>query len=507
MIRLLRYWLLLTAFIPVLSGAQIERNVRGEAGNTRLNAADSLFLENRIGEADHALDSLVSLQPENAMLHYNKGLTTRLLDRGSGLRHFRRSFQLSMDPPGHIHWMYGVALTDEDSLEAGEDHLRQAIRLRKDFYEASVSLGRNLRLQRRSEEAIDAIHRAFGQERNYVLAYTELAAAYRDIGQHRDAFEALRDGYRRFPYEQILVELVRMHDALSDADSVFVYGEEYLRMYPKGPHVHEVVGTLNRKAGHEQYHVPDEYRDIAFAGHVVHPDPAEVLPVGRRLHYKVKYGFITLGTLVIDVLNGEYNGEPTWRVQYTVRSNPTLPFVDIHDVFRVHLSHDISRTVHYEAIYDEEDYNAVTVYDSDQDTGWFYDRTVEGDGSWYYIEHPLPPNAYDSSSMMWYAQKLVIWGSDGVATNEISSGFERTIIDVNGSGGRQAFGEEEYNTIYVDGIMRYAGVAGLTGDYEGWFMADAPYWPLRAKFKIFLGSISIVYNYQEPTPLPEGPDW
>ncbi len=505
----IRFWTCFVAAMVLCVGcthAQIERNLRHTSGEGRLSRADSLFLMNEIDSATLALDSDLAVDPGNPYLFYNRGLAARLRLEGNGLRYFTRAYELGMQSE-HLCNMLGMALTERGRFTEGEAYYREAIDINRNFYEASVALGHNLRLQGRGEEAVEAIEGAFGQDRNYVYAYTELAEACLSVADTNRALEVLTTGYERFPFEPVSIALLRLQTELHNTDAAIQVAEEYIVRYPFGLNMPEVLALFAELDPNRELPTEFCYSNTAYPDSVEPVDPATVLPLGRRLTYEVKYGFIRLGTLQIDMQHGTFKGHPCFRAQYITTSNPTLPFVSIVDTFMAVIDREMTHTVHFQAMYHERNYNAYTVYDTDYSTGIFMDRTVYGDGTWYYIEHPLPPNTFDASSMIWFAQQLVIAGVSGIATNEISSSFEKTIINVNGPDDQVRAAGERWDTIHVDGIMRYSGVAGLTGRYQGWFMEDPPYWPVIAKFQIFLGSITLRYAGEEPIPVDLSEGW
>ena len=44
---------------------------------------------------------------------------------------------------------------------------------------------------------------------------------------------------------------------------------------------------------------------------------------------------------------------------------------------------------------------------------------------------------------------------------------------------------------YVDGKMKFVGIAGVKEDFKGWFSQDGQSVPLHAKMKAFVGSVRL----------------
>ncbi|MBD3166144.1 DUF3108 domain-containing protein [bacterium] len=506
--RRLRTLSLLTVTLLVASFAvsQVQRSVRGTDGPTVLSRSDSLYHQARHMDAVHALDEEIAEHPEDPILLFNRGVAAQLAGQGGDRIWFERS--LVFDPEAaHTRWKLGEALTREGNLDSGEVHLAKAVQIDPAYFEARVALGRNLRLQGRVDEAIRVIEQTITPKRTYPYSYIELAACHFQENRLRTAADILEEGRDRFPYEQVLIELIRMYGVLEDSAGLHDVGEQYLTFYPIGPNREEVLQILDAKIPSVPFDADTVYKNIAYPDDYEVYDPAEILPVNKRLHYDVRYSLLKLGDLTVDVREGIYKGKPSWRIQYIARTAPGLPFITVNDTFRAYVHHDIRHTQWLEMRYREKDYTSHTVYDADYQTGWFSERTIEGDGHWYYIEHPIPPNTFDATSMLWYSQQLVVQETGGVSTNEISGGFEHTIINYKGPDGSKSFGDETYDVVHVDGMLKYSGMVGLTGDYKGWFMQDSPFWPLVGKFKIFLGSITIRYDHAGDTPMPAGPSF
>ena len=46
-------------------------------------------------------------------------------------------------------------------------------------------------------------------------------------------------------------------------------------------------------------------------------------------------------------------------------------------------------------------------------------------------------------------------------------------------------------TIRVEGTFHIKGIAGVTGDYKGWFTLDERRVPLKALMKVFIGNVVV----------------
>jgi len=496
---------LLSGFLWTTPGySQLSRVRSTGDGHYLPDRADSLFLQGRIEEAFQEYARLKlpdSLLSPSAM--HNRGLLERLTGRGSGLVWFRKAYDLN--PSGyHVPYALGTALTDEGLLIEGERYLNIAVKLDHEYYESSVELGRNLRLQQRYEEALRAIRKAFGRDRTYVPAYIEQARTLIAMRRNEEAREVLLAGYRKFPYAIILLELTELEIDLGHVDEALKYAREFLTQYPKHEERDRMLSLVQQWQPDALASFPDQYVSTHLDYGKPWFPPERVLPAGLQLNYNVRWGILPIGRLQIDVIEGEFQGEPAWEARYIASSLPGLPFITIADTFYAWIDRDLRHVPLLEMRYNEMGYEAIKTYRSDYETGWFHEYSRLGNGYWEHTSHPLPPHVFDASSQLWVAQQFVLMRRGGNAIVELSGGFEKTVINYRGAGPLTRVDGERVETIALDGIMRYAGIAGMTGDFQGLYTADERAWPILAKFKIFLGWVTIEYQSQRPSELTPG---
>ena len=74
--------------------------------------------------------------------------------------------------------------------------------------------------------------------------------------------------------------------------------------------------------------------------------------------------------------------------------------------------------------------------------------------------------------------------------------MEDTVSTVINFGGRKeatSIDASSYpvKTVYFSGDANWTGVYGLSGRYEGWFADDESRIPIKAKMKVYVGSVTI----------------
>ncbi len=482
--------LLVLLFITValfITGQAFERKVKGKGGKLLLSQADSLFLAGDYKKAAEVISENISISPDSAVLYFNLGLLEQA-QGNDGSEHLERSLLINPDKAEINYWM-GKLLSESGQLEEGAEYLINSVKQGKKYYEAEYELGKNLLEQGKLEQAEKYLRDALVHGSNKpetVIEFARLKIAQGDTAQ---AKEILLKSYQRFPYEEIYPELIH-HYKMDSSDSSAILGHEYLKLYRNGFH-REIIQSMVDSLSYEDPVENNNFQDSVYNENLALVDPAEVLWVGKRFYYKVKYSFIKLGTLEIDVHEGDWHGQPTWMIQYVARSAKGVPFVTINDTFKVHMARDISGSIWIEMNYYEKDYSGREVHYFDHQNGFLEIREMDADRYYKLTRLALPSNAFDPFSMIWYAQQLVLSRQSGTVFTSIGGGYEKTHINLVGPDKELKLAGKRWNTIKIDGILRYSGIVGLTGDYIGWFSADDMGWPLLAKFKIFLGHVKL----------------
>jgi len=474
----------------ILHAQTLKRHIIGSGGTLNLSAADSLFMRGKYQEVEKYLDWQINNDPENPVLLFNKGLFSDIFRRGDELEWLVKAYKYAPDSP-YINYYLGRAYATQNNLNQAIIHLEKAVAKEKDYYQAEVELGRTLRLLGQIDKAIPHLEHSIEQGRNYPYAYIELANALRTAGDQEQALSILQEGCERFPFEQLLYEIIQFFLHSATPDSAIVYAEKYLEFYPKGPRLGRITKLLQDSNPTIMTNNNQEYPDLLSPQVGKTFSPVRVLPIGQRTTYQAKWGFLNLGNFEIDVMEGEWHGKPSWRIQYIVRTNPALPFISVVDTLRAHISRDIRNSYCLELRYFEKNYVACERFEFDYDSGYMVVKEVQGDGHWLYEKHPLPPNVFDALSMTWIAQQCIIAGKSAVFHTGISAGYELTRFDVLDKDKNLKLAGKTWTTIKADGKMNYAGIVGLTGEYVAWFSDDGKGLPLMAKFKIFIGHVTL----------------
>ena len=215
--------------------------------------------------------------------------------------------------------------------------------------------------------------------------------------------------------------------------------------------------------------------------------------VGEELVYKVKWAFVRLGTLktvISDTLT--MDNERVYHVRVFVDSNPTLFFVNHHAVYETYFNDDLKvflfrcnekiDGVTYEARY-RFDYSDslvhVTMTNKEDPTKRIKRIT------------PFHYRLLDGTSLLYYARKNVCHSKTDTIHYIAEGKDELSILRFMGPKGTVKIKalKKPSAACYLEGNALGGGIAGLHGEFKGWFAHDEQAPPLKAKMKVFIGSV------------------
>jgi len=217
--------------------------------------------------------------------------------------------------------------------------------------------------------------------------------------------------------------------------------------------------------------------------------------IGEELTYRVKWSFLRLGTLKLQICDSlVIDGTFVYHVKLYIDSNPLLFFVNMHNVynsyldenFQLHLfnSEEKIDNVTYKAEY-RIDYidSLIHINMTDiKDTSKTIKKSV-----------PFRDTILDGTSLVYYARKNAV----STKTDTVIAFFEseqgEVAINFKGKMGKITISalDSSVESYYVDGRMNTLGIAGVTGPFKGWFAVDEQRIPLKAELKVFIGSVKL----------------
>lgn len=216
---------------------------------------------------------------------------------------------------------------------------------------------------------------------------------------------------------------------------------------------------------------------------------------GEEMLYRVSYLNITLGT-IRTVTEGytTRNGERVAKVKVFIKSSPSIPFVSLNSIYESWMDTSITFSRHFTANTEVDDgkwefdqyvldYNARSLMMEK-----FRDKQKVGSKSF-----TIAKKYNDGSSILYAARSLVSAKKTFRLPTLIMDDTVNTVVNCRGTKGSVEIDAVKYpvKTLYLDGVANWTGIYGLSGNFEGWFSDDAARVPIKAKMKVYVGSVSI----------------
>ncbi len=217
--------------------------------------------------------------------------------------------------------------------------------------------------------------------------------------------------------------------------------------------------------------------------------------LGEELTYRVKWSFIRLGTLRLQLRDTlTINNQFVYHIQLRIDSNPVLFFVNIHNVYNSYLDDKYRLYLfHSKEKIDGIEYLAEYKFDYQNNRVYMKYTSMDDPNKVIIRDEPINETILDGSGLIYYTRSHL----DSVHTDTVTSFFEgrRGKVRINFYGITDPVKINAYNrklpAFYVDGNVGMKAVAGLTGPFKGWFAVDAQRPPLKAELKVFIGHVSL----------------
>lgn len=226
-------------------------------------------------------------------------------------------------------------------------------------------------------------------------------------------------------------------------------------------------------------------------------EPKLKLKVGEQLIYKVKYTFLTLGSLKFEILGRDTIDErPVYDCILYIDSNPSLPFVNIHDIYESYIDEDIySRR--FKAWEKESGYTLYTQYEMDYENQQVHiiekkmtetDTTMKLDSI---AVLDTPRKVQDGLSILFFARAMAKADRPMSAPVFAYNELKYTFINFTGKREKVEVDDVKYKAYYLDGFLKFVGIAGVKEGFKGWFSPDEQSVPLKAHMEAFIGHVTL----------------
>lgn len=218
--------------------------------------------------------------------------------------------------------------------------------------------------------------------------------------------------------------------------------------------------------------------------------------LGEELIYQVKWAFIKLGELKLQVIQEDtMHSRPVYHCRIKIDSSPGLFIINLHDV--------------YESYIDAEDYysHLFRSYEKKADhilfTQFEYDPEIKSvkirmekqweDRTEVIVDSTISVSTkiQDSLSLLYFARAMAKSEMQVELAVLIYTKFEWTQIHISGRQEMVDWNNKNISTYPLQGQLKFVGLAGVKEYYSGWFSADSQSVPVKASMKAFIGSVRI----------------
>jgi hypothetical protein len=217
--------------------------------------------------------------------------------------------------------------------------------------------------------------------------------------------------------------------------------------------------------------------------------------IGEELTYKVKWAFIRLGTLKLEVADTTFvDDKLIYHVKLHVDSNPMLFFVNMHNVYNSFINENFQLHHFYaKEVIDDLTYKAE--YKIDYGDSLILINMTDVDDTTKNIKRSMPfeRTILDGTSLVFYARKQAVTTKKDTVESFFESERGRVAFNFHGRKDLVTIAalDSPIECFYIDGKIHTKGIAGITGPYKGWFAADGQRPPIKAELKVFIGSVKV----------------
>lgn len=217
--------------------------------------------------------------------------------------------------------------------------------------------------------------------------------------------------------------------------------------------------------------------------------------IGENLLYQVKWSFIHLGTIRLQVMDTvTVDNILNYITRVTIESNPSIPFVDLYSQLDTYLDADFNvyRVFGVETI-DGIDFDADYRFNyADSTIRFIYTDPKDPTNTRDEIQ-PMDTRLIDGLGMIYYARGNCHRSDPDTITTFYNAQRGKVDFDFTGRHERIGINIFDYKPKghYIRGNVHMKGMAGLSGPFEGWFATDNRRPPLKARLKVFIGSVTL----------------
>ncbi len=219
------------------------------------------------------------------------------------------------------------------------------------------------------------------------------------------------------------------------------------------------------------------------------------IQVGEELVYVVKYSVLKLGELRFKIIDEtEIKGKIYYRAVCYIDSYPSIPFVDLHQVYETKMNENFFSS-YFKGIVKDDKFNSFTEYFFNYENKSI--RVLKGNLDskeiWTDTTGTVNKQYQDGLSLFYFARMNA--GKDKKISLPCMVNEKEAITNINFYSDVRKLSidifDYDLETFYLNGSTDFISIFGLTGNFEGWFTNDEAAIPVKAKMKVLIGNIDV----------------
>ena len=217
--------------------------------------------------------------------------------------------------------------------------------------------------------------------------------------------------------------------------------------------------------------------------------------VGEELTYSVKWFALNVGVLKFQVLKRDsLNNRPVYHCRLQIDSDPSLPFVNIHEVYDSFIDEEMYSHA-FNILIKKSDFEYIVTHDinySLQQVKIVVSKCTPVDTTIImYSTLTVSEKIQDGVSIFYYSRAHA--GRNNLIEVPVLSFKDIKPAKIQFSEKKREIrlGKLKLQSYYLKGRLKFEGIAGVKDNFLGWFSTDARRSPLKAQMKALVGYVTI----------------
>lgn len=462
-----------------------------------LKPEQEAWLQSDLAETSRLLHQKIREGKPDATLLYNLGYLHHLLgEDGDALNFLQKTIENRPEDP-YAYLKIADIYEQSGNVLGALTQVRRISDKNNDNYDVMMTLARLYTRNGQKKEAEKVYLNIIDNNEDEILPRVALAAIYRQSKRYQEAKKLLEENKTIYPEDILLKEKALLYGAMGSVGPAADCLKQMCDQYPGNAEIQQYVDTLKIRYGIS--YTPKPYQVPRYNYRI---DPTE------KLDYKVEYGFITLGWLNVRMLPAKtINGRETYPILFYINSNPAFGMIiELHALYEAFIDGETMNTIRSRAYTSGDERYLAREYNFLYDKGIFRAQIIFGDGRFGMLEKPLPSNAQDGVSMLYFARGVVSNKTGGTTTVVIDEQYKFGYIKYLNETEPLEINDKDVEAVKIFARAEFKGVAGMNGDAWGWLSADARCIPLKGKVSIIVGSITLEVDEDPENNVIDGKD-